>query len=186
MYKKSEIQSSKDNGIPRQTLRRHLKKVHEGEGVEKRLGRKTVLTSELEEQLEDVILDMESKLFGLTQLDVRRYVYTFCEQNKIKHNFNRQTQTAGKEWLSGFLKRHPGISMRIPEPTSIQRAVGFNKAKVDRFMNLLEGVLYRDNVQVIPAGNIFNVDESGYTICHKPSKILAKKGKEGSSCTHKC
>lgn len=37
--------------------------------------------------------------------------------------------------------------------------------------------MFPDGIQTVPDGNIFYVDESGYTICHKPQKIVAKKGK---------
>ena len=33
---------------------------------------------------------------------------------------------------------------------------------------------------MIPEGKIFNVDESGFTICHKPGKVLDKKGKRAA------
>ena len=73
----------------------------------------------------------------------------------IKHPFNLETKTAGKDWLTGYLKRHPDISLLIPEPTSIQRAVGFNRAKINRYMELLETILFDgDGKTVIPEGNI--------------------------------
>ena len=33
--------------------------------------------------------------------------------------------------------------------------------------------------RLIPEGNIFNGDESGFTICHTSGKILITKGKRG-------
>ena len=180
MYKRSQRYASTMHNVPRQTLRRHLQKVQSGEGVVKTLGRKTVLSETQEEDLKEVILDMESKLFGLTRNDVRHFVYTFCQKNKIVHPFNNASEMAGKDWLAGFLKRHSELSLRVPEATSIQRAIGFNKAKVDIFMDHLERTLFdRSGKRIIPAGDIYNVDESGFTICHKPRKILAKKGKHG-------
>nr|XP_047125617.1 uncharacterized protein LOC124807611 isoform X2 [Hydra vulgaris] len=34
-----------------------------------------------------------------------------------------------------------------------------------------------NRMQIIPPSNLFNVDESGLSICHKPGKIVALKGK---------
>ena len=67
LYKKSEKSAARNFGIPRQTLRRHLQKVRDGEGIEKVLGRPKILTVAQENELVDVILDMERKLFGLVQ-----------------------------------------------------------------------------------------------------------------------
>lgn len=141
---------------------------------------KPVLSMDQEVELKATIFDMESKLFGLTRDDVRHYVYKYCELMKIKHPFNPTTEKAGKDLLKGYLKRHPDISLRILEPTSIQQAIGFNKTKVNRYMNLLQTTIFDgDGKRMIPEGNIFNVDESGFTICHKPGKVLAQKGKKG-------
>ena len=32
--------------------------------------------------------------------------------------------------------------------------------------------------QLIPPENLFNVDESGFTVAQKPKKILARKGRK--------
>ncbi|CAK8685782.1 unnamed protein product [Clavelina lepadiformis] len=37
---------------------------------------------------------------------------------------------AGYKWVKGFLKRHPEISLRSPEATSLARALGFNKPQI--------------------------------------------------------
>ena len=49
------------------------------------------------------------------------------------------------------------------------RAIGFNKTKVDRYMQLLQATIFDESGnRAIHEGNIFNVDESGFIICHKP------------------
>lgn len=159
--------ASKDYGIPRTTLRRKLKLEIAGDEITKVLGGPSVLTHAQEVQLVQVILDYEARLFGLTVSDIRRLVYQFCTRNKIKHPFNNIKQLAGEDWATAFLKRHSTLSVRKPEAVSIFRAAGFNKEKVNRFYDALESVMIKDNVQVIPPSNIFNVDESGYTVCHK-------------------
>lgn len=117
-------------------------------------------------------------MFGLTLTDIRRLVYDYCEKNKIKNNFNDSQQIAGEDWAKSFLARHPMLSVRKPEPVSIFRASGFNKEKVKRFYDVLESILFKDDVPSVPPENIFNVDESGYTVCHKPQSIVGKKGKK--------
>ena len=48
----------------------------------------------------------------------------------MKHNFNRNREEAGKDWLQLFLKSNPGISLRKPEGTSINGIIAFNKESV--------------------------------------------------------
>ena len=187
LYNRSEKSSSKMHSVPRQTLRRHLAKTRSGEGVYKCLGRKPVLSMQQEQELKETIFAMEAKLFGLTRDDVRKLVFEFCETKNIKNTFNKTAKCAGKDWLKGYMSRHPDISARIPKATSIQRAIGFNRAKVDRYMQLLHTTIFDDtDKRVIDEGSIFNVDESGYTICHKPGKVLAQKGKKGIGAAQLC
>jgi len=89
--------------VPRGTLQRHIKKAKNGEGVQKQLGRHTILTCDQEEELAQRLVDMEARLYGLTPEDVRRIVYQFCEVNMIKHPFSHQKQMAGRKWLMCFL-----------------------------------------------------------------------------------
>jgi hypothetical protein len=179
IYKRTERSAALQNEVPRQTLRRHIAKCKEGFGVAKELGRKPVLSEEQEERLVETILGMQDKLFGLSRNDVRKMVFDFCEQNGIKHPFNVQAGIAGKDWFSAFLRRHSNLSLRVPEAVSIQRAMGFNRTKVNQFYDLLENQLFaNDGARIIPAQNIYNADETGITICQTPGKIVARKGKK--------
>ena len=140
------------------------------------LGRTPTLNED-EEELVKIIIDMENRLYGLMPKDVRKLVFDYCKANNIRNTFNVNSGMAGRDWMAGFLKRHPLLSIRTPEATSMQRALGFNRAKVKKFYDVLNEQLYSCDGQRIPPENIFNVDESGYTICQKPKKIIAQKGK---------
>lgn len=93
----------------------------------------------------------------------------------ISHRFNKDTKIAGNEWLRGFLKRHPDLSMRQPTSTSIARAIGFNKPQCDRFFENLSDLIKNHN---FPPHAVYNMDESGIsTVPNKPPKIISTKGK---------
>ena len=82
---------------------------------------------------------------------------------------------AGPDWLQGFLKRHPELSIRLPQATSMGRAVGFNKPQVSKFYDI-----YQENLE--SHGNftphkVWNMDESGITNVQKPGKVIASTGK---------
>ncbi|XP_030750178.1 uncharacterized protein LOC115877967 [Sitophilus oryzae] len=80
---------------------------------------------------------------------------------------------AGKDWYYGFLKRNPEISLRKPEPTSINRIAAFNKDQVTTFFQNLKK-LY-DKFQ-FKSDAIYNVDETGISTVQKPCKRLGPKG----------
>ena len=173
--------------IPRSTLIRHVAVAASGGGVEKKLGRRTVLTPEQESDLASLILELEGRLYGLTPRDVCSLVFSFCKKNNIQCPFSENKRCAGRDWLVSFLERHKEISVRKPEAISIQKASGFNKAKVDKFYQLLENLMYDDQgILKIPPENIYNVDESGYTVVQKPSKVLGKKGKRNVGSVTSC
>jgi len=164
--------------VPRPTLQRHIKQAKKGTGVQKVLGRPRTLTDEQEAELVNVILEMEKRLFGLTLMDVRRLAFKYCEINNIENTFNKNARCAGEEWMSSFLKKHKELSLRIPEATSLARASGFNPEKVRKFFDAYQSIVFdQSGTAIIPPSHIYNADESGFTVCYKPGKILAQKGK---------
>jgi len=170
--------AAREYGLPLETLRRKVIVARQCGGVEKKLGRPPILPEEALEELSQILRDMESRLYGLTPADVRRVVFKYVEKNGIAHYFNKNMQMAGRYWLEGFLARHRELSVRQAESVSIQRAIGFNKPKVDNFYSILKALLFDESGrQLIPPGNMFNVDESGFTVCQAPGKIISAKGK---------
>ena len=182
---RSKKSVAREMGIPRATLQDYIRRIQFDCGVAKlNIGRPTTLTEEQENELADMLIDMARRLFGLSPKVVREIVYSYCETNNIQHRFSQKQKAAGKEWLDGFLKRHNNLSVRVAEATSLQRAAGFNKVKVERFYDELQSLIFdNDCKQLIPGVNIFNVDESGLTICHKPGKVIAEKGKSVGGLT---
>lgn len=169
--------AAKEFNVPRNTLRRHVVAHNKGHDVVKKLGKCTVLNDNQETELVELVLSMESRLYGLTLTDLRRLVYQYCTRNNISHPFNQVTEMAGEDWARAFLKRHGNLSIRQPEGMSIGRAIGFNKEKTKRFYELLKSLLFDGETLVVPDSNIYNVDDTGLTICQKPQKMVAEKGK---------
>ena len=160
-------------GVSRKTLRRHLQGKVKQVGSNK-LGRHlNTFSVEIEQDLVKHIQMMEKALFGLTTTDIRRLAFDMAERLRLKYPFNTSSRQAGKDWLSGFLKRHPELTIRVPEATSMSRAVGFNRPKVDQFFTVYEEVLSKN---AYGPQSIWNMDETGITNVQKPGKVLATKG----------
>ena len=85
----------------------------------------------------------------------------------------QEHQSAGADWFIGFMKRHPELSIRTPEPTSLSRATSFNRENVKIFFSKLAEVI--DRGQLGPE-QIWNVDETGPTTVQKLKNVVAAKG----------
>ena len=116
---------------------------------------------------------MEKSLYGLCTKDVRKLAYEIAERTGIRHPFIKETKMAGKEWLKGFLTRYPNLSIREPQGTSLARVSGFTKTEVKNFF-----MIFKDLLEAIHAApsRIWNMDETGFSVVHKPAKIIATKG----------
>lgn len=112
----------------------------------------------------------------LTTVVLQNLAYQLAEKNAKVHNFNHDKMIAGVDWLKGFMKRHPDLSIRKPEATSAVQAMGFNKVAVNKFYSLL-GEIY-DKYNLTP-DRIYNCDETGISCVSKTkSKIVTEKGRK--------
>ena len=82
-------------------------------------------------------------------------------------------ECAESDWLNGFLKTHPSLSIRVPEPTSLARATSFNRENVKNYFNKLTEVMV--HYKFTP-NDSWNVDETGVSTVQKPNKVVALKG----------
>jgi len=90
------------------------------------------------------------------------------------HSFDKRSRLAGRDWVYGFMKRNPTLSLKSPEPISLGRAIGFNDP---------QWIIYQDNLQKLyekyhfQPGRIYNMDESGLsTVPTKLRKVIGEKG----------
>ncbi|XP_008480367.1 jerky protein homolog-like, partial [Diaphorina citri] len=158
--------------IPKSTLADHVKLGRENRTMAKN-GRPPVFTTEQENELESYILTASKSFYGITIDTLRSVAYQFAIANNLKHNFDVETQKAGRDWYYGFIQRHPAISLRTPEATSLNRIMAFNEDEVKIFFENLTALQSKYNFQ---PKSIYNIDETGISTVQKCSKILAQKG----------
>ena len=105
--------------------------------------------------------------------DVRVLAFQCAKKFNIKMPSTwEEKECAGSDWLNGFLKRHPSLPIRVPEPTSLARATSFNRENVKNFFDKLAEVM--DRYKFTP-NDIWNVDETGVSTVQKPNNVVALK-----------
>lgn len=169
---------SQGTGIPYSTLKKRYNLAKANDDRYKsspKLGRHTVFTPDQEKVLADHLRAMSNKFYGLTREQFRKTCFLIAEKMGVAERFNTEAKIAGKDWLSGFLQRHPDLSIRKPEATSINRILGFNKNEVTRFFDNLETLMQKYN---FGADMVYNMDETGITTVQETEKIIAPKGQK--------
>lgn len=168
----SVLAASKLYEIPRRTLRNHI-----STGSNKRrLGRKSLLTKDQENELCKRIFRLAEVGMPLTSKCLRRSVFTFVEQNGMQHPFSQNTKLAGRKWMSAFYKRNPDVAQRKAQSLNPARAQKVNKFVVEDYFQKLKNVLI-DLRLINQPQLIYNMDEKGCRLnLHHQQQVLAKKG----------
>lgn len=165
--------------VPKSTLSDRIKLLKDGRAVDLRpqLGRfKPTFSDELESHLVDHLKDLDNRMMPLNKKEFLRFVFEMAEHLKIPHQFNKEKREAGDKFYYKFLSHHPDITLRKPQSTSIQRAVGFNKEQVDLFFNKYEAISAKFKFS---PSKIFNCDETGVSVVHEnATMVLSQKGKK--------
>ncbi|KAF2902807.1 hypothetical protein ILUMI_03378 [Ignelater luminosus] len=184
---KSFQATSKQYDIPYKTLHRYVAKLKEKFERHPNLTRaeltldlvgyiknRQVFTDVEEEALASYLKKAADIYYGLTPYETRKLAYQFAiKSNKAMPDSWRTKLLAGENWLGSFLKRHPSLSIRTPQATSLSRATSFNKYNVSMFFTNLTTVYQRLNLS---PGDIWNVDETGITTVQVPNRIIARRG----------
>ena len=124
--------------------------------------------------LKDYILKASNIYFGLSPKEVRYLAYECAIRFEIPiPKMWQENLCAGADWFTSFMKRHPELSIRTPEPTSLSRATSFNRENVKLFFSKPAEVMDRDN---LGPEQIWNVDETGISTVQKPRNVVAAKG----------
>lgn len=163
-------------GIPRTTLRNNIKKAAADEqaSLEPNYLHSMIFTHEQETSFSEYLKTCSQMFHGLTQTSARTLAYEMATVNKIPCPDSwKKNGAAGQDWMKGFLKRHPSLSLRLPEATSLSRALSFNRHNVKIFFDNLQAQM---KVLKVSGKQIYNLDETGLTTVQKSPKVIASKG----------
>ena len=158
--------------LPYETLRR---RVVGSVAVDCRPGPPSVFSKEEEEMLAQYCVNMADMGYGLSREDVMRTAYNLAEKSGRKHPFTNGL--AGRAWFGAFLRRNPRLSIRTPQSLNHSRAKAGNEQNIQEFFAKLGAIMARLNLLTKPM-LIYNLDETGITIVHKPGKVVAQLGRK--------
>ncbi|XP_071646064.1 uncharacterized protein [Temnothorax longispinosus] len=175
--KMSVYAAAKQFDVRRTTLNNWLKKNNdEIENLDNVVvlhkGHFSVMDSETEKTLVEYLVHCNDMYFGLSAKETRGLAFDLAKKLNLKVPASWEAaRMAGEDWLSSFLKRHPILSIRKPEATSLACATSFNRTNVERFFALLKSVWdkYR-----FPIHCIWNMDETGITTVQTPNRIIGR------------
>lgn len=173
------LTAAKEFKVPRQTLQNYLKR---GNNAKKSRGQ-TIFTDKQEQSLQSRIFYLSERGFPLTTDYLRKIAYEYAKklsrrkmlENKIPETWVRDNK-ASYDWYLSFKKRHPNVTVRVPERLSKARAEAFNKTRVDNFFQDARKVYGDLEIQNLPV-LVNNCDETGLSsVPSTASKVLTKKG----------
>ena len=92
-------------------------------------------------------------------------------------NSRRAETEVTKRWWDSFKRRHPKLTLRHSEALSYARAAANNPEAIHKYFDLLQQTLEVNSLTHRPA-QVFNCDESGLPLSHRPLKVVARVGQK--------
>ena len=142
--------------------------------LECRSGPPTVLTQLEEDELASYCVKMADMGFGLSRSDVMAVAFKIAEASGRIHPFT--DGAAGRAWFDGFRSRHPKLTLHSTQSLSHARASSANYEVITDYFGKLAAVCAKVNLLAKPM-QIYNMDETGVTIVHKPGKVVTEVGR---------
>jgi len=133
------------------TLARYCKKIPEKEQLDIEIVTPTVnvgyiknrmvFNETIESQLEFYILRASDIYYGLSPKEIRTLAYQIGIENSLNIPQSwTKNKLAGSDWFTAILRRHPTLSIRTPEPTSLARVSSFNRTNINSFFDNLSTI----------------------------------------------
>lgn len=128
-----------------------------------------------ERDLVEYILKCVNHYYGLSINELKELAYQLAEKLKIEYPAGwKDEMKAGRKWYRKFMTRHPELTLRTPEQTSMNRVKAFSRPNVDKFFGNFSRLLEEHKFD---ATSIYNMDESGFsTVPTKIGKVIALRG----------
>ena len=160
-------------GVPRTTLKdRVAGRVQHG----CKSGRSPYLTQEEEQELVNYLITCYDIGYPKRRDEVIGIVRkTLQNKGEDLEKFN------GKGWWLRFMERWPTLALRKGDALAQPRANAVTEINIHQYYSLLEKTLQENGILNCPS-RVYNMDESGMPLDHKPPKVVVPKGTKKVHC----
>jgi hypothetical protein len=137
-----------EKGVSKSALSRYVMKVDRAPGAVlcPNYSHSQVFNTEQEKLLEDYLIHCSQMFYGLTPTHVRSLAYEMACKNEVTMPQKwSEAKLAGVDWFNAFIERHPDLSIRTPEATSVARATAFNESNIKAYFDMLEPLVPKFN-----------------------------------------
>ena len=157
--------AAEEYGVPKSTLH---DKVSRKVKINAKLGSKRYLTDEEEVKLVQFLVGCASIGYAKSRSEVLAIAQQIARQHDPKLELT-------KGWWDSFRSRHPEITLCHAEPLSYARATANNPTVIEKYFDTLEEIIHINGLAHRP-GQIFNCDETGLPLSHRPPKVVSHVG----------
>ncbi|KAI2644308.1 MFS-type transporter clz9 [Labeo rohita] len=190
VFKKTIRGAAEEFGINYRTLARYCTKIprEEVEGSAEHpscavgfVGARQVFSPELEAELVAYVLMASAVYYSLPPRAIRKLAYQLAKSHQLQTPPSwKENKQASADWFASFLKRHPLLSIRTPEPASPAKTSAFNRSHVEVFYSKLKTLTERHGFR---PEDMWIMDEMGVTTAQRPDRVLARKGLKQTGVT---
>ncbi|XP_051994297.1 uncharacterized protein LOC127652205 isoform X2 [Xyrauchen texanus] len=182
VFKKNIRAAAEEFGINYRTLARYCTKIPREE-VEGNAdypsctvgftGARQVFNPEHETELVSYISRAADIYYALPPEVIRKFTYQLAKHRQLQIPSSwRKNKQASADWFAAFLKRHPTLSVRKPEPPTLLRASNFKRSNIEMFFSKLKEVM--EHYSFKPE-DIWTMDETGVTTAQRPDRVVSRK-----------
>ena len=159
-----------EHGVPRMTLQNRISgRVVHG----KKSGPKPYLTSTEEKEVADFLVQTAKAGYGRS----RKQIMQIAEKAARDKKLLAADKTISNGWFCRFMGRQPQLALRKGDPIANVRLENTTKEVMKEYFELLKTTLTENNLLDKPS-QLYNVDETGIPLDHKPPKLVAHKGQK--------
>ena len=132
-------------------------------------GQYPLLSKSEEKDIVDHLQYMASVGYGYSRMALRHIATDVA----IYLDKKETNDLLSDNWVTNFLKRWPTLKLCKPRSLEWIRARNANPQIIDKYYNDLENTLTEHNLREKPH-LIYNIDETGVTTEHKPTRMIAE------------
>jgi len=160
--------ASIEYGVPKSSLGDRVSgRVTEGA----RLGKASFLSKQEETELIETAQKRAERGTGFSKTNFLRFAGVLAQRNGKGFKQGKPSNM----WYRRLKGRHTSFSLRTPEATGTVRHDAMSRVRLANYFSELKNVIEMHNFASFPE-RIWNMDETGLNVAHKPRQVIAKKG----------